>query len=275
MRRMLISRISRRVLVEHHIALTRGLCEQSQDDTDPGAPKHVGIIYTNLGVKESIDKCIQYFESEEGMYGLRRLGPGLGGTGIWPEIIVDGHLDARFPYIKEHLEYIIFQLLKNAIRMSALRMKDDPELVPGVITATIAADEHSVNVRISDQGGGLLLPENQHPSNLFSFSHLRNATRMNEDRLSALHRMTAHGFPITVADQITRWKAGQQQQLQNSQGAVASSEEEGVNRMGLGLPLSNIYARYFGGSLDLMSLDGWGIDVYLRLPRLGTNLENI
>lgn len=216
--------------------------------------------------------------------------------------------------------------------MTALRMNADPKHVPGVITATIAADENSVNVRISDQGqlihfqsdgpaaipnvtsiytlgGGLLLPE--HPSNLFSFSHLRNAARMNEDRLSALHRVTARGFPITVVDQMTRWRAGQQQQLEqknHSQGANASSEkEEGVNRMGLGLPLSNIYARYFGGSLDLMSLDGWGksrafrfpttrftdakellyflrvlthnfvpgIDVYLRLPRLGTNLENI
>ena len=36
--------------------------------------------------------------------------------------------------------------------MTALRMKDDPEHVPGVITATIAADENSVNVRITDQG---------------------------------------------------------------------------------------------------------------------------
>lgn len=111
MRRMLISRISRRVLVEHHVALTQGLCER---DDDPDAPKHVGIIYTNLSVKESIDKCIRFLKSEEGMYGLRRLEePTLRGTGIWPEIIIDGHLDARFPYIKEHLEYIIFALLKN------------------------------------------------------------------------------------------------------------------------------------------------------------------
>jgi pyruvate dehydrogenase kinase 2/3/4 len=135
---------------------------------------------------------------------------------------------------------------------------------------------------------------------------------MNEDRLNALHRMTTRGFPITIFDQVNLWKAGQQQQLEKqrsqSQGANAPSEEEkGINRMGLGLPLSTTYARYFGGSLDLMSLDGWGeshavrfpitrfmdaielfycllvlthylvpgVDVYLRLPRLGTNLENI
>lgn len=114
MRRMLVSRISRRVLVEHHVALTQGLCEQSQGNDDPNAPKHVGIIYTNLSIKDSIDKCIRYLKSEEGMYGLRRLEePALKGTGIWPEIVIDGHLDAKFPYIKEHLEYIIFELLKN------------------------------------------------------------------------------------------------------------------------------------------------------------------
>lgn len=86
---------------------------------------------------------------------------------------------------------------------------------------------------------------------------------MNEDRLSALHQMTEVGFPITIADQLTRWKARQQQLLEKqktqSQGTNASNEEEnGINRMGLGLPLSNTYARYFGGSLDLVSLDGWG-----------------
>lgn len=31
------------------------------------------------------------------------------------------------------------------------------------------------------------------------------------------------------------------------------------------LPLSRIYAQYFGGSLDLTSLHGWGTDVYVVL----------
>jgi len=46
-------------------------------------------------------------------------------------------------------------------------------------------------------------------------------------------------------------------------------------RIGIGLPMSNIYAQYFGGSLELVSLDGWGTDVYVRLPKIGTNLEEI
>lgn len=37
---------------------------------------------------------------------------------------------------------------------------------------------------------------------------------------------------------------------------------------GVGLPLSRLYARYLGGSLDLVSWPGYGTDVHLFLPRL-------
>lgn len=37
---------------------------------------------------------------------------------------------------------------------------------------------------------------------------------------------------------------------------------------GVGLPLSRLYAWYLGGSLDLVSLPGYGTDAYLFLPRI-------
>lgn len=43
--------------------------------------------------------------------------------------------------------------------------------------------------------------------------------------------------------------------------------------IGFGLPLSRLYARYFGGDLRILSLDGWGTDAYLTLHRLGTYPE--
>jgi pyruvate dehydrogenase kinase 2/3/4 len=33
-----------------------------------------------------------------------------------PEIRVDGHLEATFPYILSHLEYIIGELLRNSVQ---------------------------------------------------------------------------------------------------------------------------------------------------------------
>lgn len=35
--------------------------------------------------------------------------------------------------------------------------------------------------------------------------------------------------------------------------------------LGFGLPLTRIYAAYFGGSCDLVSLTGWGTDAYVIL----------
>jgi 26S proteasome regulatory subunit T1 len=35
--------------------------------------------------------------------------------------------------------------------------------------------------------------------------------------------------------------------------------------LGYGLPMSRLYAKYFGGSFDLVSMDGWGCDVYVKL----------
>lgn len=42
---------------------------------------------------------------------------------------------------------------------------------------------------------------------------------------------------------------------------------------GYGLPISRLYARYFGGDLQVVSMEGYGTDVYLHLNRLGNVQE--
>jgi pyruvate dehydrogenase kinase 2/3/4 len=52
-------------------------------------------------------------------------------------------------------------------------------------------------------------------------------------------------------------------------------EFTGAKIRGFGLPLARIYARYLGGELTLKSLEGYGVDAYLHLPRLGDACENL
>ncbi|QRW16022.1 alpha-ketoacid dehydrogenase kinase [Rhizoctonia solani] len=243
MRRMLVSRISRRVLAEHHLALTEGL---AQGDIPPESPERPQGADANF----------------ETLNDLQPTDPPSKSDWRWPEVILDGDLDTKFAYIKEHFEYIVFELLKNAMRHTVLRNGGLGE--PAPIRATIVAGPDIMNVRISDQGGGLRSSSSQTAHDMFSFSHVRNATRLHDERLGALRHLSSsgRGLRATVDEQIARWNE-------------SANNRPLVGRMGLGLPLSNIYATYFGGSLDLVSMDGWGTDVYLMLPRLGTNLEGL
>ncbi|TFK43504.1 branched-chain alpha-ketoacid dehydrogenase [Crucibulum laeve] len=277
MRRMLISRISRRVLAEHHIALSDSHAGRSKEHF--GEP-HVGIIFTGLNVKRSIEKCATLLRERpfwaEDNWDARVKGNG------WPDVIIEGHLDTKFAYIREHLEYIIFELLKNSMRATVVKYQGAISLPS--IRATIVAGENDVGIRISDQGGGLLSSENQikTPSDLFSFSHVRNAARMENSRLGALRNASTseQGVKATVDEQLGRWQQAMLHKIEveNEKTIEAHVREAGEGwhpRIGIGLPMSYIFATYFGGSLELVSLDGWGTDVYLRLPKLGTNLEGI
>ncbi|KAF8195862.1 alpha-ketoacid dehydrogenase kinase N-terminal domain-containing protein [Mycena galopus ATCC 62051] len=261
MRRMLVSRISRRVLAEHHVTLSE-IHSGKRTPTTEGDPQ-VGIIFTGLNVKRCIEKCGNL---------LRQRGDD------WPEIQVDGHMETSFAYIKEHLEYILFELLKNAMRATTSNNRNVTPLPS--IRATIVAGVNDVGVRISDQGGGLLHTMVKTPSDLFSFSHVRNAARLQNSRIGALRTLSSSplGMRATVDEQVGRWQETLASGNYSDDDAADPELEAGVGphpRIGIGLPMSNIFATYFGGSLELVTMDGWGTDVYLRLPKLGTNLEGI
>ncbi|KAI9063232.1 alpha-ketoacid dehydrogenase kinase N-terminal domain-containing protein [Trametes sanguinea] len=264
MRRMLVSRISRRVLAEHHIALTQSI---KSEGLSPEARENVGIISTGLKVQDSIDKCARYLRKRRRDVDDDAL-TGLLNDADWSDVIVDGHQDTRFAYIREHLEYIIFELLKNSFRATRLKHPNARVLPP--IRVTVVASDNDVYLRISDQGGGLISPEIKSPADLFSFSHVRNATRLAEPRLGALRTLSSsqRGMTATVSEQIGKGQP-------DNDGDVPPDSVNPHPRIGIGLPMSNIYATYFGGSLELVSLDGYGTDVYVRLPKLGKNLEGI
>jgi pyruvate dehydrogenase kinase 2/3/4 len=54
-----------------------------------------------------------------------------------------------------------------------------------------------------------------------------------------------------------------------------SDDRDAMAGYGYGLPISRLYARYFRGDLQLISMDGYGTDAYLHLNRLGDQREEL
>ncbi|TFY57920.1 hypothetical protein EVJ58_g6731 [Rhodofomes roseus] len=250
MHRMLVSRISRRVLAEHHIALSRYFSARQSGQRIP--EDRVGVIHLRLPVKDNIEKCARFLRKRLCDADQDQI-DGASAEAPWPEVIIEGHLDIKFSYIPAHLEYIVFELLKNSLRATRLKHTSLRQLPP--IRATVVAGENEVTIRISDQGGGLLTPEIKNPMDQFSFSHLRNPARMDSRRLVALRSISSSqtGMVATVEEQVKRWE--------READSEDPQQEAGVSphpKIGIGLPMSNIFATYFGGSLELVSLDGYG-----------------
>jgi len=208
-----------------------------------------------------------------------------------PEIRIDGHLDANFPYILSHLEYIIGELLRNSVQAVAekhqRRRKDQaaPAAPPPPIEVTICESNQHVIIRISDQGGGI--PRESLPY-LWSFSKgpasgkiLANLGRVPkmaatmqelqiEDEDSHGH---GHGHGSRTAA-TARESGGEIGRDLNSSLASLSSRPPNL-RLGMGLPLSRVYAEYWAGSLALHSLEGYGVDAFLQISKLGNKNEQL
>jgi pyruvate dehydrogenase kinase 2/3/4 len=89
-------------------------------------------------------------------------------------------------------------------------------------------------------------------------------------------KIADRGGGIPRSKMATIWKFSH-----STANADESSSEFGFDGLtgtkikGFGLPLARIYARYLGGELTLKSMEGYGLDAYLYLPRLGENCENL
>ncbi|GAA5822809.1 hypothetical protein JCM10212_001751 [Sporobolomyces blumeae] len=145
MLRMLRSRISRRVITEQHIALTEQFRDRQQRkgkgrDVDDKEETRVGLVDTKLNAADVVRRCQEFLK--------RRKGP----EGQVP-ILIEGATDVAFAYIEEHLEFMLFELIKNAAFATALAHGSAAPNYP--ITVTIVHQPRELTIRVSDQGGGI------------------------------------------------------------------------------------------------------------------------
>jgi pyruvate dehydrogenase kinase 2/3/4 len=253
---LLRSRISRRVIAEQHLALTETFHSpwhfpNAHKSTVLNEDDFVGEIFLKCNAKEVIEKCASTATS----LCAKAYGPDV----AIPEIVLQGHLDTTFPHIPSHIEYIIGELLRNSIQ--AVVEQRQMRAPPPIEVLICAAAQHII-IRISDQGGGIdrdVLPY------LWSFAKgPRKDNRLKN--LAAVPRMkaTMQELQLPGTDSTTE-----------KHGSSLSSLSSRPPQLGLGmgLPMSKIYAEYWAGSLELHSLEGYGCDAFLQVSRLGNKNE--
>lgn len=156
-----------------------------------------------------------------------------------PEVIVTGKLDLTFPYVPTHLHYIMLELLKNSMRATVDWHGIDADYPPIKVVIADGKENEDVVIKVSDEGGGI--------------------PRSNMKRIWS--------YLFTTADPAIQ------------EGMVAFNEnvdhsiDSPLAGLGYGLPISRSYARYFGGDLSLMSMEGHGTDAFVYLTRLGNTRE--
>jgi hypothetical protein len=251
------------------------------------------MVDTQLNVGESVRRSVWYArESIASIHGWdindRRI----------PEVKILGDVNTYIAYLPAHLDFILLELLKVSMQSTMhfhnLQDKDGADFVVPPIKLRIvnSPDYSDIEIRISDEGGGFQIAKGtRNLSNEAIRARgpllMPGIEQVNGDFNTGL----AWSF-INIGEQLDRMNIQLEETAtadisRNSvDGAVTPDPTasypggDGLMRLSVlnmesknGLPIVNLYAELFGGALDFRSMDGFGNNVYLRLPKLGTGKE--
>ncbi|KAF9392015.1 hypothetical protein CPB97_004605 [Podila verticillata] len=370
MNKMLRSRISRRVLAEQHISLTSNFNSPNHMVSDRG---YIGIIYTHCNPRDIVERTA--------ILAAETCRQSTGGMMEPPKVIMDGSIDAEFSYIPDHIEYILYELLKNSMRFvmrRGARSKAEGgsgELPP--IQVTVCEGDNEIVFRVSDKGGGIdpemeshLWSYAQSPARFANFEKIsKMAATVQEQMVSPSRSVNSAPMASMLAGRAERGDTADHYaaDLENikSQGsevelpppppesvrnkrqgsmfgagettllldkhapprslsgswtsAVSASAdatavidpsqvktplkkkghldcesrhraaaevaaatrggsseplEDQAMHLGIGLPMSRVYAEYWGGDLQVFTMHGYGTDAYAKFCKFGNIYEN-
>lgn len=151
-----------------------------------------------------------------------------------PKVQLICNPDINFMYVPGHLSHMLFETLKNSLRAVVETHGQDKEEFP-VTKVVVAEGKEDITIKISDEGGGI--PRSAIPLVwTYMYTTVDQTPNLDPDFNKSDFKAPMAGF-------------------------------------GYGLPISRLYARYFGGDLKLISMEGYGTDVYLHLNRLSSSSE--
>ncbi|KAG8877324.1 26S proteasome regulatory subunit 7 [Tulasnella sp. 332] len=255
-------RIALRLIAEQHISISYSLREGGRGKST----KTVGVIDKKTSPKALIGMCGR-FVSELSEASL----------GSCPEVKLEGQLDATFAYVPVHLEYILTEVLKNSFRATIERHGHSSSSLPPVtITISPSSIPSSpsrpayMSLRIRDQGGGIS------PANfrkIFSYAF----TTAGESSVSDPFDEGMGGGPYAAQHVGGSAAIGGGDSTGGAGNMFGEITGKGVQvglgtlaGLGYGLPLAKLYSEYFGGGsgLELVPLDGFGTDCFIKLRSL-------
>jgi signal transduction histidine kinase len=204
--------------------------------------------------------------------------------GVRPRLEIDGEPDATFAHVPVHIEYILTELLKNAFRAV---IESGNEREPIEVTIAAAPDvpssySHEPLIRPSEAQGAqsdsdvgfyvdtVVGTADANESIKFSTPSSQSITIRIRDRGGGISpEVLPHiwSYSFTTFSDLNMGEGGGLEALNTI--SSSSGQLSSIAGLGYGLPLSRAYAEYFGGSIAVQSLWGWGTDVYLTLQGVG------
>jgi hypothetical protein len=137
---------------------------------------------------------------------------------------------------------------------------DYSDLPPVTVTIADSPSNEDVIIKVSDEGGGI--PRSQMDS-VWSYLYT-TANNTVQERVLQQQKSTAQ----EQLSSLSSLSDGDAEAPHVANAAAALGTSPILAGLGFGLPMARAYARYFGGDLDLISLEGYGTDAYVHLVRL-------
>jgi len=145
----------------------------------------------------------------------------------------------EFTYIPHALEYILKEILKNSLR-AQIKAHEKTFGINSVqkhqpIKVAVVCNKYDFIIKISDKGHGV---KHEQVEKIWMY----HMTTGDEDEESS-----------SFFDMV---------------GGQRSANDKALYGYGCGLPISKVYAERMGGSLKMETVQGYGTDVYIKMPYL-------
>ncbi len=269
---LLRARISRRLILEEHLSLTKNF---TQNPNLPRSHNFIGDIFFKCSAKEHLQ-----ISANNAAKFISSLYPNVKS----PKLIIEGQKDLSFQFLTSHLHYLFGEIMRNSYEATVKQFlltnptpseSDEP---PPIRVCIIDNKDH-VGFRFSDHGGGIDLKP---IGRIFSFG--KDSTNARES-LANFHKLPNLELE-TLYKKPSNIKERQNSLMKTSIGGIDNNyikETTLINliqrpanyKLGLGLAMCKVYADYWNGDLVMHSLNGYGTDTYLKLGKLGHTQDKL